>query len=168
MKTISIKQPWAWLIANGYKTVENRKWYTGHRGDNLIHASKSKKDLERDLEYVRQVFKIGIDQDQLIFGQVLAVADLIACTKEPKDRIDQYWHDKGHFAWILRRIRQIDPFEVRGRLNLFEVPFSWDEYPEQIGEPIPDRRALLACVYGEFFKSAAGDDEPAFIRRQKA
>lgn len=168
MKAISIKQPWAWLIANGYKTVENRKWYTGHRGDILIHASKSKKDLERDLEYVRQVFKIGIDQDQLIFGQVLAVADLIACTKEPKDRIDQYWHDKGHFAWILRRIRQIDPFEVRGKLNLFEVPFSWDEYPEQIGEPIPDRRALLACVYGEFFQSAAGDDEPAFIRRQKA
>ena len=137
MKAISIKQPWAWLIANGYKTVENRKWYTGHRGDILIHASKSKKDLERDLEYVRQVFKIGIDQDQLVFGQVLAVADLIACTKEPKDRIDQYWHDKGHFAWILRRIRQIDPFEGRGWLNLFDVPFSWDDYPVQMSEPIP-------------------------------
>ena len=45
MKAISIKQPWAWLIISGYKTVENRKWYTAHRGDILIHASKSKLDL---------------------------------------------------------------------------------------------------------------------------
>jgi|MTBAKSStandDraft_1061840.scaffolds.fasta_scaffold01338_30 hypothetical protein len=163
MKAISIKQPWAWLIANGYKTVENRKWYTAHRGDLLIHASKSKEDLERDLEYVRQTFGIGIDPDQLIFGQVLAVADLIACTKEPKERIDQYWHDKGNFAWILRKIRQIDPFVVRGRLNLFEIPFSWDEYPEQIREPLPEG-ILIPRVEATIDEVS---DEPAYIRRER-
>ena len=157
MKAISIKQPWAWLIANGYKTVENRKWYTGHRGDILIHASKSKANLERDIDYVRQAFGIGIDQDQLLFGKVLAVADLVACTKEPKDRIDQYWHDKGHFAWILRRIRPIEPFEVRGKLNVFEVPFSWDEYPGQIMEPIP---TLMDELVEEI-------STPAYLRRAK-
>ncbi len=165
MKAISIKQPWAWLIAVGYKTVENRKWYTGYRGDILIHASKSKVDLERDIEYVRQAFKIGIDPEQLIFGKVLAVADLIACTKEPKEKIDQYWHDTGKFAWILRRIRPIDPFEVRGELNVFEVPFSWDEYPDLIREPIP--LVIIQKKVVDAF-SGSNSDEPAYLRRDKS
>ena len=41
MKAISIRQPWAWLIVNGYKDVENRTWYTSHRGPLLICASKA-------------------------------------------------------------------------------------------------------------------------------
>ena len=47
MKAISIKQPWASLIAHGIKDVENRTWkcpekYIGQRV--LIHASASKKE----------------------------------------------------------------------------------------------------------------------------
>ena len=40
MKALSIRQPWAWLIAHGHKDIENRVWQTGHRGPLLIHASK--------------------------------------------------------------------------------------------------------------------------------
>ena len=40
MKAISIRQPWAWLIVNGYKDIENRTWDTKYRGMVLIHASK--------------------------------------------------------------------------------------------------------------------------------
>lgn len=39
MKALSIRQPWAWLIANGYKDIENRSWRTNYRGPVLIHAS---------------------------------------------------------------------------------------------------------------------------------
>ena len=39
MKTLSIKQPWASLIALGIKDVENRTWKTKFRGRILIHAS---------------------------------------------------------------------------------------------------------------------------------
>jgi hypothetical protein len=39
MKTISIMQPYATLIAAGVKTVENRSWQTKERGRILIHAS---------------------------------------------------------------------------------------------------------------------------------
>ena len=31
MKAISIRQPWAWLVVNGHKDVENRTWRTKHR-----------------------------------------------------------------------------------------------------------------------------------------
>jgi hypothetical protein len=38
MRTLSIRQPWAWLIVNGHKPVENRDWATSFRGPVLIHA----------------------------------------------------------------------------------------------------------------------------------
>lgn len=164
MKAISIKQPWAWLIANGYMTVENKKWYTAHRGDILIHASKSQADLYRDIEHVREYFKIGIDPKQLVFGQALAVAEMTECTKRPMTPVDIYWHEAGKFAWVLRRIRQIEPFAVRGRLNLFDVPFSWEEYPDQIREPLPD--AMFMLVHGERVLTGNVIDEPAYLRRE--
>ncbi len=38
---LSIRQPWAWLIVNGYKDIENRTWSTRFRGKVLIHAGKN-------------------------------------------------------------------------------------------------------------------------------
>lgn len=40
MKALSIRQPWAWLIAAGYKDIENRGWSTDRRGRIYIHASQ--------------------------------------------------------------------------------------------------------------------------------
>jgi hypothetical protein len=39
MKALSIKQPWAALIAHGIKDIENRTWKTKFRGKIYIHAS---------------------------------------------------------------------------------------------------------------------------------
>ncbi len=43
METISIQQPWAWLIVSGQagKDIENRtRWHYKHRGRVQIHAGK--------------------------------------------------------------------------------------------------------------------------------
>lgn len=40
MKAISIRNPSAYLLAGGVKTVENRTWRTDYRGKVLIHATK--------------------------------------------------------------------------------------------------------------------------------
>lgn len=37
---LSIQQPWAWLLVNGFKPVENRSWPTKVRGRIAIHAGK--------------------------------------------------------------------------------------------------------------------------------
>ena len=37
---LSIQQPWAWLIVNGFKDVENRDWPTKIRGIVGVHAGK--------------------------------------------------------------------------------------------------------------------------------
>ena len=39
MKALSIQQPWAWLIVNGFKRVENRRWKTGYKGPLAITSS---------------------------------------------------------------------------------------------------------------------------------
>lgn len=41
MKCLSLKQPYAYLLACGIKSIEIRKWNTNFRGEFLIHASKS-------------------------------------------------------------------------------------------------------------------------------
>lgn len=46
MKAISIRQPWAWLIVNGFKDIENRSWDTKYRGAVLIHASAAKPSMD--------------------------------------------------------------------------------------------------------------------------
>ncbi len=40
IKAISIQQPWAWLIVNGFKDVENRTWPTKFVAPVAIHAGK--------------------------------------------------------------------------------------------------------------------------------
>lgn len=41
MKALSIRQPWASLIIDGVKDIENRTWRTKERGRILVHASKT-------------------------------------------------------------------------------------------------------------------------------
>lgn len=49
MKAITIKQPWAYLIAIGVKDIENRTWKTNFRGRVLIHAAAKNDNSEPPL-----------------------------------------------------------------------------------------------------------------------
>lgn len=53
MKVLTIKEPWASLIVNGYKKYEFRTWKTNYRGKVLIQASISPdyKNMELLKEY---------------------------------------------------------------------------------------------------------------------
>ena len=46
MKALTIKEPWATLIIDGYKKYEFRSWKTNYRGKILIHAGMSE---EKDM-----------------------------------------------------------------------------------------------------------------------
>lgn len=41
MRCLSVRQPWAWLLVNQWKNIENRPRPTRVRGRVLIHASKT-------------------------------------------------------------------------------------------------------------------------------
>ena len=106
-KAISLKQPWANLIAEGKKTVETRKWNTHYRGDLIICSSK-KPDI------YPSGFAICIVE--LYDVQVMRPEDEEAACIEV--------YPKAH-SWFLRNLRLIDPiFPIKGQLSIFnlEVP----------------------------------------------
>jgi len=127
MKTLSVRQPWAWLIVNGYKTVENRTWRTSYRGPLAIHAPQR---IEHEI-IPSITAKCESDGEPLtaeelmemhVTGAVVGVVDLVDCTSAPDDPGDREWHDPGQIAWILRNPRILEPaVPARGRLGLYEI-----------------------------------------------
>lgn len=103
MKALSIKQPWANLIAAGKKTIETRTWATPYRGEILLVSSKSPRIHPA--------------------GFALVVAHLVECrpmTVMDRDaaQCDVY---PGAISWVLQDVRAIEPFPVKGQLGVFDV-----------------------------------------------
>ena len=74
MKVLTIKQPWATLIMQGYKRFEFRSWQTKYRGDLLIHAGKGidKEAIKRLEKYLPK---------ELLTGKILGKVTLVDCIK---------------------------------------------------------------------------------------
>ena len=106
MKAISLKQPWANLVACGYKTLETRTWTTSYRGELLICSSAS-----GEIEPT---------------GCALALVNLVDC-REMEDGdaeaacILRYPEAK---VFVLEDIRLLQPFPVRGSLNIYDLDVS--------------------------------------------
>lgn len=147
MKAITIHQPWASLITNGFKRYETRGWRTNYRGPIAIHAGK-----KIDQDAVRMIQcdypHIWKEIDSLPTGVVLAVAELVECRKvvvnhfydlmELKGEKDAVLFDAmendfgdftpGRFAWELSNIRRLpEPIPARGQQGLWnwEPPDDW-------------------------------------------
>jgi hypothetical protein len=106
MKAISIKQPWASLIAAGVKTLELRAWPTDHRGPLLICSSR-----RPIVEGHRH-------------GEALCVVKVVNCrpmtpADVPFACVREFHPD--HYAWVLGDVRMIEPFPILGQLRLFDV-----------------------------------------------
>jgi hypothetical protein len=103
MKALSVKQPWANMIAAGEKTIETRIWQTNHRGDLLIVSSKSP-----------PIEPAG-------FGvAIVRLVDCRAMSKRDELRACSRLYP-GAFAWVLDNVRPVKPFPVSGKLRLYEV-----------------------------------------------
>ena len=65
MKVLTLKQPWASLVANGYKVYEFRTWKTKYRGEILIHAGcgVDKEWLEKVKDYAMDYYVAFVEKD---------------------------------------------------------------------------------------------------------
>ncbi len=111
MKAISIKNPWAYEILSGQKVYEFRSWATKHRGDLLICSSASPKI------------------EGMLSGYALAIVNLSNITQITQNNsyefgIDDLEENERLFAWHLTNLRPIQPFKIKGKLNLYEVDDS--------------------------------------------
>lgn len=75
--TLSVQQPWAWLLVHGFKPLENRSWSSRFRGVLNIHAGKR---IDREgWDWVRQQFPEIPIPDQLEVGGVVGTVLQTGC-----------------------------------------------------------------------------------------
>lgn len=122
MKVITIKQPWASLIVNGYKKYEFRSWKTKFRGEVLIHSSK-----QQDKEMMKRFEKLNLDYPAgVILGKVTITDCLLVTPSFEKDLVKQnelvYGAslNRGGYAFKIENIFKFDTYkEVKGNLGFW-------------------------------------------------
>lgn len=129
MKVITIKQPFASLIAEGLKRYEFRTWKTKYRGDILIHAGKSvdKKAMDK--------FKhLGLDYPTGCIIAKAAISDCIYIDDVMKRKLNEenYLVYSGvvkdsnwiGYVFFLENVEKIKPIYVNGKLSLWDYPYE--------------------------------------------
>ena len=104
MKALSVKQPWAELIARGEKTIEVHGKVTKHGGPPLIVSCKSP-----------AVWKTGC---------TIAVVDLVGCRPTTKADADAAVCERrrGDQAWVLENPRRVEPpLPIKGQQGIYNV-----------------------------------------------
>ena len=136
MKAISIKQPWAYLIAAGIKDIENRTWkcpekYIGERV--LIHASKTQYEtpmyLLTDEQYdsIKQEKRIEIN-NSLEYGCIIGSIEIVDCVVNhpsiwaEKTNLPEQLSSECIWNWVLANPILFDEpiMNVKGKLGFWE------------------------------------------------
>lgn len=122
MKVLTIKNPWATLIIDGYKKYEFRSWKTKYRGKILIHSSIG---LEKDM--LKKFKDYNLD---CINGAIIGEADLTDCILVNDEfnnklrNIDPIVYGKSNhvetYAWKLENVKKYEnPIYIKGKLGLW-------------------------------------------------
>lgn len=170
MKTITIKNPWAYLICSGEKNIENRTWPTKFRGRVLVHASAKPivvKNPKNVFTYA-QFESLSIDQRLLVKSTyltnsaIIGSVEIVDCTVN----YESIWAEKTDasdllspviFNWVLANpVLFAKPItNVKGRLSFWEYPIELchicgqptDLICEKCGEPYCDNHK---AIYDQF------------------
>ena len=134
MKAISIKQPYASLIVEGIKDIENRtrecpEKYIGQRV--LIHAGMAKRSSLQELLSIWQLNKVNESLDKskdfdalfpkgAIIGSV-KIVDCLCHTYHSIRDTKSIWAEKDCWHWVLANpIKFPKPIPIKGKLNFWE------------------------------------------------
>ncbi len=116
MKALSIRQPYAWLIVNGIKDVENRTWRTGYRGPVLIHAGKTYTKSEHADDFARWGIN-GLPRDrESMIGGIVGVATITGCVTSSASK---WWI--GPVGFTVADARACPLVPCKGELGFFDV-----------------------------------------------
>lgn len=109
VRALSLKQPYANLVASGKKTIETRVWGTDYRGDILIVSSRSGQGEPKGMA----LCVVRLDNVRMMTQN----DETSACTTlYPRAR-----------AWELSHLRVLRrPFPIKGQLGLFRLKLDPD------------------------------------------
>ena len=114
---LSIRQPWADLIVDGVKDVENRTWATDFRGPILIHAPRTidEEAIPRLLPLLRASSR---DDYQPATGAIIGFTTITDCVTAHPSRFF-----RGPYGFVVTGSRRYaEPIPLNGRLGIFFVP----------------------------------------------
>ena len=138
-KVLTVKNPWAWLIAQGIKDIENRTWRTNFRGRVLIHASAYQNIHvwdELPYDYREELRKFNHKQQEMNLQSFLTRSKIL-CSVEIVDCVINHpsiWAEKGTtedgkqiYNWVIANPQpepQFEGLKIKGALSLWD--FSED------------------------------------------
>lgn len=127
MKVITIKEPFASLVADGIKKVETRSWETNYRGEIYIHAGLTKVP-EQD-ERIKKLITF-LPSKKFLYGHIIAKGKLVNCIymdekfletieNNPIEKLCGHY-EKGRYAWVIEDIQRLEhPILVKGKLGIW-------------------------------------------------
>lgn len=124
MRALSVRQPWAWLIVQGYKDIENRDWETQFRGRALVHAGLTMplSYYEEVADWVQQAAGIVLPEPEALErGGIVGAVTIAGCVRRSESPWFNGDGERG-FGFQLRDAMPL-PFKPwKGRLGFFDVP----------------------------------------------
>ncbi len=125
---LSLKQPWAALLAAGRKTIEVRKWPTPVRGTVVIHASK----VPDPRPYGWSLVPRELTEAAQLLGGVVGVGELLECRAYRNPDVfgadkalhlnDLDWYQTGLYGFVFSNLRAVPYVRFSGWMRFFEVP----------------------------------------------
>ena len=123
MKVLTLKQPWATLVAEGIKKYEFRSWKTKYRGKILIHAGAG-----IDKEEMKKFQNLDLD---FPLKKILAEVELEDCL-ELNEELNKKIIGENNiaygskmrtgYAWKLTNVKKINiDREIKGQLGLWNI-----------------------------------------------
>lgn len=119
---LSIKQPWAWLIAEEFKDVENRDNLKGFRGRFAIHAGASvdaschRALLEGFHPCTYRNFDVrSVLPEKFKRSGIIAVAEIYDCVTQSENE----WFC-GKYGLMIRNVERVPFIPCSGALSFFK------------------------------------------------
>ncbi len=125
MKAITIKQPFASLIAAGLKEYEFRTWKTKYRGEILIHAGKGvDKKAMKKFKHLNLEYPSGCIIAKVTLSDCIKVDDELR-KKLSERNAEIYSSIIKHTEWEgygfkLENIVKTEPMPAKGKLSIWE------------------------------------------------
>ena len=133
IKAISIRQPWASLIVEGYKNIENRTWPKENKEVNkwfFIHScAKQKKPffvndkIKPEIKKLINLFK----QEELPYSSIIGIMFVKNFEINCVDK--KYFWGNGPTCWHISKVIKFDnPIKTKGQLRFWEPPENiWEK-----------------------------------------
>lgn len=148
IRCLTVKQPYAFAIAEGFKPIENRTRRTNHRGEIYLHTSKDPQKgvhiVRHSRDAARRLGELGgsgnfwnaiqtlpskfyTPPPTLACSAVIATVRITGCHKAGDDCIPACaaWGEPDRWHWELSHARPLaTPVPANGSLSLWIPPWS--------------------------------------------